>query len=245
MLAQSKRQLSLELPKPRTHGGQRERAGRKPANPARPRVPHLVRPMMRDRFAAHVTTRVCANVKRLRGWDIGKVVRRAFVYGCRARIVDGGREIEFRICQFSIQGNHIHMICEATDNKALARGVQGWAVRVGRGLNRFLNRDGSVFEDRYHLEVLTNPTQTRNALCYVLQNAKHHGERLPERYNGIDPFSSAWWFDGWMDQSWRQGIGPPEDRSVAEPKTWLLRVGWKRAKRGLISITEIPAERRR
>jgi len=123
----------------------------------------------------------------------------------------------------------------------LARGVQAWAVRVARGINAFLEREGSVFVDRYHLEVLRNPTQTRNALCYVLQNALSHGERLPPRYNGIDPFSSAWWFD----QSWREGMSAPEDRSVAEPRTWLLRVGWRRAKRGLISINEIPATRRR
>jgi hypothetical protein len=135
------------------------------------------------------------------------------------------------------------MVCEATNNSALARGIQGWAVRAARGLNRFLGRTGGIFDDRYHLEVLRNPTQTRNALCYVLQNARRHGERLLQRYNGIDPFSSAWWFDGWEDPSWRVGIAPPEDRSVAEPQTWLLRVGWKRAKRGLIAINEVPSGR--
>src|SRR5215216_3110183 len=236
-------QLSLRLPKPEpvgTHGGKRDGAWRKP-RPGRPRVQHLPRPKIRDRFAFHITKRVCRDVSRLRGWDIGSVLRRAFVHGCRlGAIVDGDRMIEFRICHFSIQGNHIHMICEATDNDALSRGVQGWSVRVARGLNRFLGRKGSVFDDRYHLEILKNPTQTRNALCYVLQNARRHGEYLPERFNGIDPFSSAWWFDGWDDNSWREGVGPPEDRSVAEPKTWLLRVGWKRAKRGLISVTEVP-----
>jgi len=226
-------------------GGYREGAGRKRTLPGKPRVKHRVRPAMGDRYAAHVTTRMRPEIARLRGWDIGRVVRRAFVYGCRfGAVVDGDRMLEFRICQFSIQGNHIHMICEATDNEALARGVQGWAVRVARGLNAFLEREGSVFVDRYHLEVLRNPTQTRNALCYVLQNALHHRERLSPRYNGIDPFSSAWWFDGWLDHSWREGVSPPEDRSVAEPRTWLLRVGWRRAKRGLISINEIPATRR-
>ena len=157
----------------------------------------------------------------------------------------GRGEIEFRICQFSIQGNHIHLICEATNEIALARGIQGWSVRVARGLNGHLDREGAVFDDRYHVEILKTPSQTRHALCYVLQNAQRHGERLDPQFHGIDPFSSAWWFDGWVDDAWRVGLPPPEARTVAEPKTWLLRVGWKRSRFGLISITEVPPAGRR
>jgi hypothetical protein len=151
-----------------------------------------------------------------------------------------GVQVEFRICQFSIQGNHIHLICEAADNKALSRGIQGWSVRVARGLNAFTRRKGSVFDDRYHLEILTTPTQTRNALCYVLQNARRHGERIDPRWGGMDPFSSAWWFDGWKSDRWRLGVPPPDVRPVAEPQTWMLSVGWKRSKAGLIAIDEVP-----
>lgn len=97
-----------------------------------------------------------------------KVLQRAFVYGCC--------KDEFRICQFSIQGNHIHLICEASGANALARGIQGWAIRVARGLNGYLGRTGAVFDDRYHDEVIKTPTQMRHALCYVLQNARRHGE---------------------------------------------------------------------
>jgi REP-associated tyrosine transposase len=243
-MANRQPQLRLRLAKPK-RARRGKRPGRKPTHSGRPRVRHVVRAKTHERFPVHVTKRVRREVARLRGWDIAKVLRRAFVHGCRLRsVVDGDRMIEFRICQFSIQGNHLHMICEATDNQALARGIQGWSVRVARGLNGCLGRAGTVFDDRYHLEVLTSPTQTRNALCYVLHNARRHGESLPTRYNGIDPFSSAWWFDGWDDDSWRIGIPPPEDRSVAEAQTWLLREGWKRAKRGLITLTEVPAGRK-
>ena len=72
----------------------------------------------------------------------------------------------------------------------------------------------------------------------MIQNARRHGERLDPRFHGMDPFSSAWWFDGWNDDSWRQGLDPPEARTVAESKSWLLRVGWKR--HGLLDITEVP-----
>ena len=173
------------------------------------------------------------------------MLRRAFVYGCRKAIDANGQRVEFRICHFSIQGNHIHLICEATDNVALARGIQGWSVRIARGLNRYLGRRGSLFDDRYHLEILKTPTQTRNALCYVLQNARRHGERIDPQFGGMDPFSSGWWFDGWKDESWKIGIPPPESRTVAAPETWLLSVGWRLSKAGLIAIDEVPAAGRR
>ena len=219
----------MKLP---THGGKRPRAGRKPAQPGRPRLRHGARPRTAARFPVHVTKRVRPEVTRLRRFELCDVLRRAFVHGCRLG--------EFRICQFSIQGNHIHLICEARDNAALARGIQAWSVRVARGLNRYLGRRGSVFADRYHVRLLRTPTQTRHALCYVLQNARRHGERIDPRFGGMDPFSSAWWFDGWTDPAWKIGIPPPEVRTVAPAETWLLNAGWKRSRDGLISITEVP-----
>ena len=221
----------------RTHGGVRERAGRKPTHSGPRRQRHAARPSIEARFPVHVTKRVGREITRLRRYELCKVLRRAFVYGCRKG--------EFRICQFSIQGNHIHLICEANNNDALARGIQGWSVRVARGLNRYVRREGRVFYDRYHVEILATPTQTRHALCYVLQNARRHGEPIDARFGGMDPFSSAWWFDGWRDERWKIGIPPPEQRTVAEPESWLLRTGWKRSRFGLISITEVPPAARR
>jgi putative transposase len=221
----------------RTHGGAREGAGRKPMHSGRAGLRHGQRPALEARFPVHVTKRVRRDVTRLRRFELCKVLRGAFVHGC----IRGA----FRICQFSIQGNHIHLICEASDNVQLARGIQGWSVRVARGLNGHLGRTGSVFDDRYHLEILTTPTQTRHALCYVLQNARRHGEQIDPRFGGMDPFSSAWWFDGWRDASWKIGIPPPEVRTVAAAETWLLRVGWKRSTYGLLSITELPPAGRR
>ena len=163
--------------------------------------------------------------------------RRAFVRGCDK----GG----FRICQFSVQGNHIHLICEAVNASELARGVQGWKIRVTKGLNQPWRRQGTVFDDRYHLEIMKSPRQVRNGLCYVMQNARRHGHRLPAWAGGIDPFSSAWYFHGWRDDSWRKGVPPPlpdpdaPGVPVAEARTWLLAIGWRR--HGLISIAEVPA----
>jgi REP-associated tyrosine transposase len=224
----------------RTHGGRREGAGRKPKEPGKPRLRHGARVATNERFPVHITKRMRADVPRLRKFEICRVLRRAFVHGCTKRVLVDGTEVVFRICQFSIQGNHIHMICEASTKTALARGVQGWSVRVARGLNGFWGRVGSVFDDRYHAEILRTPSQTRHALCYVLQNARRHGERIDPRYGGADPFSSAWWFDGWRDETWRANQSPPDVRTVAEPATWLLRIGWRKARFGLIAIDEVP-----
>jgi putative transposase len=214
----------------RTHGGARAGAGRKRTRPGKPRVSHRSRPITHARFPVHVTMRMRRDVPRLRNFELSAVLRRAFVYGCKKDV--------FRICQFSIQRNHIHLMCEAADNAALARGIQGWAVRVARALNGKLGREGSVFEDRYHCEIIKTPRHCRSTLCYVLQNARRHGEHLDPSFNGMDPFSSAWWFDGWKDNEWREGLGPPEARTVAEPQTWLLREGWRR--HGLLAIDEVP-----
>ena len=232
MIASAQQELFRPPP---TRGGAREGAGRKPAPRGQRRVRHMPREAMKPRYAVHVTKRVHRSVTRLRRYELCKVLRRAFVHGCRMG--------EFRICQFSIQGNHIHLICEASDNGALARGIQGWSVRIARGLNGYMGRRGNVFDDRYHAEILRTPRQTRHALCYVLQNARRHDEIIDTRFNGMDPFSSAWWFDGWKDESWKEGLGPPEERTVAEAQSWLLRVGWRR--HGLIDITEVPPAGRR
>ena len=229
----------------RTHGGARKGAGRKRTLPGRPRVSHKSREVTKARFPVQVTVRMRPEIARLRNFELCAVLRRAFVYGCKksseasASSNSGATTAtSFRICQFSIQGNHIHLMCEAADNEALARGIQGWTVRVARGLNGKLGRKGSVFEDRYHVQIIKTPRQCRAALCYVLQNARRHGERLDPQWHGMDPFSSAWWFDGWKDNGWREGLVPPEMRTVAAPETWLLRVGWRR--HGLLAIDEVP-----
>jgi hypothetical protein len=107
---------------------------------------------------------------------------------------------------------------EADEPTGFERGVRGLAIRVAKAVNRSLGRHGRVWGDRYHARMLRTPREVRNALVYVLNNFRKHirGSR------GLDPRSSARWFDGW-----RGGLGEVGGRSpVAEPRTWLARVGW-------------------
>ena len=100
-----------------------------------------------------------------------------------------------------------------------------------------------MFPDRYHAQIIRTPRQARHALAYVLNNWRKHGEnRLAIAKDWpIDPFSSAPSFRGWSDVDASSLGWPPtyEPLPVWEPKTWLLREGWK--KHGLISSKEVPS----
>ena len=170
------------------------------AGSGRPRkegaVSHRPREALKVRTPVHAVVRCGRDVRGLRRWKVARVLARAFRAGC-AR--DG-----FRIVQFSVQGNHIHLVIEADSAHALSDGMRAWTIRVARAINRVVGRKGKVFPERYHAVRLRTARQVRAALCYVLQNARKHGLDVPA--GSPDVFSSAWWFDGWKDNEWREGF---------------------------------------
>ena len=135
----------------------------------------------------------------------------------------------FRVVEFSVQTNHVHLVIEAHDARSLSRGMLGLNVRLARAINGTLLTRGKVWRERYHARALETPREVRNALVYVLMNAKKHGVRL----TGIDRFSSARWFDGFVDRSAVEG------RPTAAPRTWLGGVGWRM--HGLVRTDERPS----
>lgn len=234
MAARRTKQLGMKF---RTWGGKRKGAGRKRRLSGPRRVAHRRRPRLASRFPVHVTSRVVPGGPRLRSRKACRIIRNAMF-----AVSD---QAGFRICQFSILGNHLHLVCEAKSNAALAAGLKRFKWRVARGINLLVGRRGSLFLDRYHMEILRTPAQVHAALCYVLHNARRHGMSLPRDTGGIDPFSSAWWFDGWSHEGWRRGLAPPPDgrACVSRAHTWLLSTGWRR--RGLLDPLEMPAAGRR
>jgi hypothetical protein len=148
---------------------------------------------------------------------------------------------DFRIVHYNVLGNHVHLIVEAEGRVALGNGVRGFGIRVTRGVNRALGRNGALVEDRFHARALRNPTETRNALRYVLLNGnRHEVERGAEAlWFGVDAHSSGAWFDGWTDERWMLER-PSVEQPTVEARTWLLRQGWRRAG-GLIAFDEIVA----
>lgn len=207
----------------RTWGGRRRGAGRKRRGP-RSLVAHRTREAFRAGCPVHVTLRLADGLPSL---------RRHATYRALLSAMDGGCErFGMRLVHWSALGNHVHMMVEARDRAALARGMQGLAVRMARALNRCWERVGRVFADRYHARALRSPREVRAALGYVLQNARRHGLRL----RGADPFSSGPWFDGWRGGSEVAGERP-EWLRVA--RTWLLSRGWRRL--GLLDVSARPA----
>jgi putative transposase len=221
-------QVEIEFPR---RGGRRPGAGRKRLG--RKRVAHTRRPDISRHTPAHITLRVLDDVGRLRRRDAFKIVRGVMIEHL-------GRA-DARIIDLSIQGNHIHVVCEAVDRRALSSEMHDFKIAVARRINRIRRRKGTVFSDRYHEEILRSPTQTRRCLAYVLNNWRRHGEdKLSNRV--VDPYATGMWFRGWREAS--HVVVPPRLELLPrrEPESWLLREGWTRGG-PRISFYEVPGPR--
>jgi REP element-mobilizing transposase RayT len=216
-------------------GGRRKGAGRKPKNGVKARAAHGRRPERKAKVPVHVSMRVVGGVPRLRQRRGYQIARRALVVANR---FDGAR-----ICEISIQGNHVHLIVEANGREALTKAMRSFANSVAKNVNRWRARRGAVLEDRYHVVALETPAQTRAALAYVLGNWRRHGEDLrlggPRRMT--DRYSSGPYFGGW-DTPLPPKIGAPfpDDGPLATKpaRSWLLTEGWKKG--GLLSPWQRP-----
>ena len=200
----------------RTRGGKRAGAGRKRTRSAG-RVVHRPRPALASRYPVHVTLRVKEHVWNLRARRCFRHVAAAFRATAAAREQSG-----FRLNEYSVQGNHLHLIVEAADAIRLARGLQSLEIRIAKNVNRVMGARGAVFAERYHAHILRTPAEVRNALVYVRGNFAVHAQRRGDPApSHTDDCSSVALVDGRL---------PGEDRPLVSPaKTWLLMIGWMRA----------------
>jgi REP element-mobilizing transposase RayT len=232
-------QLKLGLAEPK----ERAKGTGRPATRKGSWVAHVARPWHDANHPVHVTLRVRRGVPNLRGHKlvatIGEGLRRASTANWARQ---KARRRTFRVIHFSVQPNHLHLIVEATSKTALSRGMQGLASGLARRVNRRARRKGALFADRYHAHALESPREVRNAVVYVLKNYEKHPVAVPDRSteprDGIDPCSSARWFEGWADPP----RVPPAAAPVARAGTWLAGTGWRRD--GLVRRDEQPAAKR-
>lgn len=217
----------------RTWGGRRAGAGRKAAKKNEGHLPHVPRPAFDRHVPVHVTMRAAKGVPRMRAQAVMHVI-----YEEIGRASAKG----FRLIDFSVQDDHLHILAEAEDGVSLARGMQRLASRIARRVNMMVGRRGKVWKERYHRRDLATPRQFRNALVYVLQNFRKHApeDKRASRGREIDGHASGIWFDGWKDDALRQRLRERRERAgprpTAAPRTWIARVGWKR--HGLIDPRE-------
>lgn len=230
-----RRPAQAELPF-RQHGGARPGAGRKPKG-LLPLVAHTPRPALSARTPVHVTVKLRPGLPKLRQPRERAVLLAVFA-AAKQRAGRTGKR--FRLTHFAILNDHLHLLAEAEDRQALARAVQGLLIRIARALNRLWRRRGRLFADRYHDRALTSPRAVHAALCYVLANGKKHAAegRAVTVPQAVDVFTSAPWFDGFVESFTVRGLGALEPPVVA-PRSWLLAIGWRR--RGLLSVFDLPA----
>lgn len=161
------KQLKLNLYKG-SRGGRRSGAGRKRIHSKG--VAHRVREKVQMRHAMHVNFKYRTKIRHKKGLSLLK------------RAILNARKKGLRVIHYSLQSNHIHLILEAGDNAILTRGMRSLTVTIAKGLGK-----GRVQLERYHLHVLKNLKETKNAVYYVLFNEQKHSG-LKKAY--VDGFSS-------------------------------------------------------
>lgn len=233
------KQLEMKLRSAPRWGGWRDKAGRK--RDPNSGVRHASRESFSSATPAHVTVKLMPALRSLRSKTIVRALERTFAGGCDRS--------EFRLVHYSLLGNHAHLIVEARTQHALGRGMMAIGSRLALAVNRVMGRrKGRVVADRYHARLLRTPREVRNALRYVLLNARKHAAVTALRARRatevvLDPASSARWFDGWKLARGRvpgaqEHPDPHAHRPVARAKTWLLNVGWRR--HGLLDPADVP-----
>lgn len=231
-------------------GEKRNRVGR-PKRGVRASERHKTRPVLKAAEPIHVVVRAHREVQPLRRRALYRAVRRA------TEVV--ARRADMSIVELSIQDTHIHLLVEAANRDALAKGMQSFGVSAARNINAALlraalargqrdavARRGSVIADRYHACVLKTPTQVRNCLAYVLNNWRHHKVATRRKW-AIDPYSSGLTFRGWLELAGKRPLLPAGflPLVMTPPRTWLLRIGWKQPRGSteqpmLISYLAVP-----
>jgi putative transposase len=156
-------------------GGRRPGAGRKPKGD-KAGVSHVARPSF-GRLPIHVTMRFGARVGDLRSKRAQAIVQEALSLGaerCGARIV-----------QIAIAQHQVELIVEAPTGDALSRAIQGFSIRVAKGLNRMLGVHGRVFTDRFEARALRTPADVRRAVGQLQKLGRPRSLELPAARNAL------------------------------------------------------------
>ena len=230
-----KQHVQLDLADARAQtgrGGWRRNAGRKKKPGA---ISHGTRPEHRAYHPEHVTLRLADGAPSLARDYLMKLIR---------KVIAESHKADFRINEFNVLDNHLHLIVEAASKLTIARGVQGFAVRLVKRVNATLKRTGKLFAHRYHARALRTPRQVFNTLRYVLFNRKHHAAEKRFSKYWVDPYSSGPWFAGWAEPISRHAWMVQDLVGTASPTKpatlWLLTTGWKQ-QHGLLRFDDAPA----
>ena len=94
-------------------------------------------------------------------------------------------KFEFEVCYYSVQSNHIHLIAETKDTESLIKGMRSITNTIVKRIGK-----GTIQIERYHLHILKNPKETKNALDYVINNDLKHSGRKNKFKGNYSPADS-------------------------------------------------------
>jgi putative transposase len=229
-------------------------------------LPHVARPVHDAAHPVHVTMRRRA---------IGPSFRSQRVCAAIVGVIASARRKGVRVIEYSIQDNHLHLMVEGRSSADLSNQMRTLFSRIAFAVNAVARRSGKLFRDRHHRHELTRPSEVRNALVYILFNDRKHRAQAHAQAQakgrrtvgagkagragraaasggptitaalGLDPCSSAWWFQDWApwDHPPKELLRARAEAPTAAPETWLGRIGWRRgtkAKDGRLRFSESP-----
>ena len=113
----------------------------------------------------------------LRARDALPSLRSARVFPFVQRSLAASHKDAFRVVHFSVQTDHVHLVVEGDEVRALVRGLQGLAARCAKAVNRAVRRRGSVWASRYHAHALRTPTEARRGSLRPNNFRKHSAQR--------------------------------------------------------------------
>lgn len=166
------KQLSINLFRGK-HGGRRPNSGKKRLHSRG--VAHEKREKVTSNTPLHINFKYSTFIQTERVLSILEVA-------CYNAL-----KFEFEVCHYTIQSNHIHLIAEAKDTNALIRGMRSLTNTIVKKLGK-----GSIQIERYHLHVLKNPTETKYALNYVINNDIKHTGRKNIKFTGNYSSGESW-----------------------------------------------------
>ncbi len=217
----------------KNHGGARPGAGR-PPNGEFAGHPHKGREAFRSKHPLHIVMRVLPAAGNLRRPAIHDAVRNS--------LTTIGKHEDCRVVHLSIQRTHLHLLVEANDREALARGMRAFQISLAKRVNRVISspskarRRGQIFTDRYESFVLDTPRAVRDGLVYVF-GAWRKFEKVSSA-RALDPYSSALAFDGWKDPIADTDTSDFAPFVLWPARTSLLTTQWRAG--GKLARNEVP-----
>ena len=108
-----------------------------------------------------------------------------------------GHSAKYRLLDWCVMPNHVHLICKLDENSALSEIIRSWKGASAVQINRLLNRSGPLWQREYYDRFIRDEDHYHDCRAYIRNNpVKAKLCQTPEDW----PFSSAGtgWTERWL-----------------------------------------------